>query len=421
MSAVHLAARSAAFAALVLFAPSLRANTYTVDAGGGGQFTDIPPAIAFAQPGDVLLVQAGSYSAFTLDKGLVIIGYGNVLVGGTAQIVNVAVGQRAALVHVKPSDVTVEGCAGAVVLQDMHNVNTVAVQQSNDVRISDVHAEGYPPMGLDGLALDTARLELVDSVLWGEQGLNGGSPGYPQYGQNGGRGISAGPSTRVHIARSNIFGGLGGDAYTALHYGGDGGAAMSLATPCEVFVVGPGTLIQGGLGGYAYYNQGFECWADGAGACGVVGSGDVHDSGTMIVGAYTNQSFHCGAGGGNQPAFCGPSEFPVVPADPSLQLTGIIPTAGAPITFILYGEPGASAVLNLGRNMILVPTPGIDIERLAPANRVIPLGTIPASGSITRNLTLPASFTPGLLFVAQAEVTGSNGLRRTNSTPIVVR
>jgi hypothetical protein len=205
-----------------------------------------------------------------------------------------------------------------------------------------------------------------------------------------------------------------------LHYGGDGGPALSLASPCEVFLVGPTATVYGGLGGYAYYNQGFECWADGAGACGVVGAGDVHDdAGSTIAGGYTNQQFHC-VGGYTMPGFCGPNELPIAPIDPSLRIAGTM-SAGAMITFTVYGEPGASAVLHLGRNLILVPTPGVDIERLAPANRVIPLGIIPASGSVTRNIVLPASFTAGLTFVAQAEVTGSNGLRRTNSTPIVVR
>src|SRR5207244_1540255 len=59
MSASRFALRAAAFAALVLLAPSLRANTYIVDSGGGGQFTDIQSAITAAQPGDVVLVHLG--------------------------------------------------------------------------------------------------------------------------------------------------------------------------------------------------------------------------------------------------------------------------------------------------------------------------------------------------------------------------
>src|SRR5262245_50864538 len=49
------------------------------DNGGPGvDFTDIPPAIAAAADGDILLVKAGSYSHFTLSgKGLRILGEGS--------------------------------------------------------------------------------------------------------------------------------------------------------------------------------------------------------------------------------------------------------------------------------------------------------------------------------------------------------
>src|SRR6188508_2341772 len=86
----------------VCSAPFAAASTYTVDAGGGGQFTDIQSAITAAQTGDVILVSAGTYAGFTLDKGVAIIGYGTVQVNGTAQVTNVAAGTRAAIVRVSP-------------------------------------------------------------------------------------------------------------------------------------------------------------------------------------------------------------------------------------------------------------------------------------------------------------------------------
>src|SRR5262245_40388752 len=46
-------------------------------AGPGFNFTDLPPAVAAAADGDVLLVRAGQYSPFTLiGKGLRILGAG---------------------------------------------------------------------------------------------------------------------------------------------------------------------------------------------------------------------------------------------------------------------------------------------------------------------------------------------------------
>lgn len=56
-----------ALAALSVTLPAL-ANSVIVDASGGsGSFTDIQPAIDASQPGDVLLVLAGSYLPFTLE------------------------------------------------------------------------------------------------------------------------------------------------------------------------------------------------------------------------------------------------------------------------------------------------------------------------------------------------------------------
>src|SRR6185503_17652103 len=48
-------------AALLVHAPSPRAGVIVVDQAGGGDFTNLPAAIAAAVAGDVLLVRAGAY------------------------------------------------------------------------------------------------------------------------------------------------------------------------------------------------------------------------------------------------------------------------------------------------------------------------------------------------------------------------
>jgi len=58
---------------LSLFASSAAASTWVVDDSGGADFTTIQAAVDAASPGDVLLVQAGSYAAFTLDRDLSIL------------------------------------------------------------------------------------------------------------------------------------------------------------------------------------------------------------------------------------------------------------------------------------------------------------------------------------------------------------
>src|SRR5262245_16204896 len=62
-----------------LLACLLFQNTWVVDdnLGPGVNFFDLPPAVAAAADGDILLVQPGNYSPFTLDgKGLRILGSG---------------------------------------------------------------------------------------------------------------------------------------------------------------------------------------------------------------------------------------------------------------------------------------------------------------------------------------------------------
>ena len=60
---------------LAVSSPLLAQATLVVDAnqGPGTQFTDIPPAIAAAAPGDVIVVRAGSYTGFTVNKPLSIV------------------------------------------------------------------------------------------------------------------------------------------------------------------------------------------------------------------------------------------------------------------------------------------------------------------------------------------------------------
>ena len=265
MSASSLAFHAAAFAVLVLFAPSLRANTYIVDSGGGGQFTDIQSAITAAQPGDVVLVHLGSaggtYPGFTLDKGLVIIGYGGVNVNSFVQITSIPAGQRAALVSMACYyGLDISNCSGPVFVDGTYFQQTVTtVTASNDVRFAELIPNGDPTHA--ALAVQGSRVELVDSELRGGNGAtNSGGPGTA--------GLAASAGARVQLARSNSRGGAGSDAQTSAYTCGNGGPALSLAAPVEIFAVGPQVVdpiigmtgsITGGIGGAGWFEQGFEC------------------------------------------------------------------------------------------------------------------------------------------------------------------
>lgn len=68
--------RSSVFCvALVALSTSLVAQkTWIVDASGGGNFTDIPPAFAAAKPGDTVIVRRGQYSPAITSKGIRLFG-----------------------------------------------------------------------------------------------------------------------------------------------------------------------------------------------------------------------------------------------------------------------------------------------------------------------------------------------------------
>ncbi len=54
-------------------------RTWTVDANGGGQFTTVEPAILAASPGDLILVRAGRYPGFLIDRGVTVVSQGATL------------------------------------------------------------------------------------------------------------------------------------------------------------------------------------------------------------------------------------------------------------------------------------------------------------------------------------------------------
>ena len=129
---------------LALGVPGL-CNTWIVDQanGAGANFTNIPPAIAAAAPGDVIIVRAGTYSPFTLTHGLSLLGQGSVRISGTIAVNAVPAGEVALLYNVEPEwsadwgkVIQVNGCAGTVLLQRLHA--RIYVSGSSDVRMQSV-------------------------------------------------------------------------------------------------------------------------------------------------------------------------------------------------------------------------------------------------------------------------------------------
>ncbi|MCA8944117.1 MAG: hypothetical protein KDB80_16250 [Planctomycetes bacterium] len=75
-----------------------------VDSAGGGGFTDIPPAIAAASPGDAILVRTGAYTGFSLDKGLkLVFEPGTEMLPAEVYVNAVPVGQTVVLSGLRPN------------------------------------------------------------------------------------------------------------------------------------------------------------------------------------------------------------------------------------------------------------------------------------------------------------------------------
>jgi hypothetical protein len=418
MSRSKLHAVACSLVAAITLHAGARASTYVVDASGGGQFLDIPPAIAAAQDGDVLLVISGVYSGFTLDKGLAIIGYGTVVVQGPASVSQLSIGSRAALVNLAPTALVLHACAGPVIAQDFGApIGFIDILGANDVRLRNVDVV-TPQLTttLDACSMDNARVEIVDARIFATQPLSPQSYAHPA----GGMGIRCAPTSRLHLVHSSVHGGAGADVFIPSDgQAGIGGTGVSSFAGASLVIAGDASdIIQGGRNGQCLP---CDCANDGAHAgAGILAVGSCAWSGVTICRQpywFGHQCIELVS-----PPIVGTASH-VVSNDPTLDVSGT-PNAGATVTFTLHADPGANATLFFGRQTIVVPDPNIEIELLTPRARIVDLGTIPASGVATFDWPIDASLPPGSFFVAQAEVTGTSSvgpLRRTNSIPIVVR
>jgi hypothetical protein len=408
MFALHSSARVtlAALASLSLAALG-SASTYVVDSSGGvgSDFTDIPPAIAAAQPGDVLLVLSGNYSGFTLDKPIAILGQAaDVNVNGGASVTAIPSGTVASVVTLKlAGSLQVTNCSGTVVCDGLVVGAFTQIAGSADVRLRFI--TGVTPPILDGLAVNSSRVEVVDSTFRGAKGhdLNGCSSNQAEEG-GAGADITSG---EVHFARCNLYGGQGGAGGTCIDPGlcpdgRDGGQGIRLETGAQSLVTGLSEFVVGGGPG-------------GAAACGNPGG-----PGFSIYLAPGSAVRYSGESVSSVINFGGTIETPS-PADPSMRILET-PVPGGNLTFRVNAPVGSSVKLDLGRHAIVQDVPGLAEDVLVHTNRVFNLGVVPASGVVSFNFPLAASWPKGFTIFFQAVVTlPDTTIRYTHSIPVVLR
>lgn len=397
-----------------LAAPVAAASTYVVDDDGGPgvDFNSIGAAVAAAVPGDVVLVRPGWYAPFTVTIGISVRADGSpVTLGGPgpgAQIAGVPAGQRVVLSGFTVYDsIVATNCSGRVLIEHVRGVGAVTtarvlVDHCVDARIAasqDVHVVAI-----------ASRVEITNSTLRGRRGVDGCFPGDgcdPSAGSPGGTALEASAGADVHLGATTVRGGAGGDggyfSFCPGFNGGSGGHAI-LANSSNVLVTGTGVeFVSGGAGGL---NGGGFCVPRGYAPA---GSAAIVSGGTVV---YSNVLGGLGASTGT---------FEIVPADPCLAASGS-GVAGTAMTFTLHGEPGDTARLSLGRQMVVEDVPFVHEDRLVTPLRTYLLGTVPPSGSLTFAFHVPTSLPAGFVVIAQARTTSAAGeTRLTQSAPFAVR
>lgn len=243
----------------VAAAPVLAAqSTWIVDARGGGNFADLPPAVAAAADGDTILVRAApgiAYQPFTTGKALRVVGLGGPLLDtGSAPVLlqGLPAGRRCALAgFVAPVGqqlrVRVSGCQGPVHLQDLRALEPgptlpstpmIAIAASWVVTLHEVEGFGAPAVDVSATRvwLTRCRLGVTSSGRGGGMALYGWHAPIVLTESTCDVGAAAGPAIQLQHCTLR----LGGTAAAYVQSGGAAGsAAPAVLERASVVVVDP--------------------------------------------------------------------------------------------------------------------------------------------------------------------------------------
>jgi len=265
---MHLPRLLRALCAALLTLPAVSAQTlWTVDDDGGADALDIPAAVALASDGDVILVEPGSYSGFTLDGlGVDVVGRAGALVVGTVDVRDLGAGQDIVLrgleIDAAPGGVFGTGvrltdCDGLVLVEDVHVTDTTLgfeITRCADVGLMRCSAFGTSSILASqpgrGVLADDSSVSLYACDFRGGSGVPAAcDPHAP--GGDGAVGVQL-TGGFLFDHGSSIEGGYGGDACETLALGcspaGDGGDALRLVDVPLALELGGGGWT-GGIGG----------------------------------------------------------------------------------------------------------------------------------------------------------------------------
>lgn len=273
MKCTPLVLSLAAFALFAGSANALQGAVIVVDWQGGGDFTQLQPAIDAASDGDVLLIKSGGYSGFVLDgKSLVLQGDpfarvspiegGSIVrnVSGEVVLRNLEFGTTGAFPQ---KNLTILENSGSVLLdacQFRSGIPGLRVVNSAAVTFVECVVEGYdwfPGIGAfedtrEALRIDNATVFAYDSFFQGGAGLDNPWSSPPTRGAD-----AVFLEGGLFLAEACVLtGGRGGDGGPAwgggCHAGKDGGSAVALVDGNPTAYITASSL-SGGPGGVGHF------------------------------------------------------------------------------------------------------------------------------------------------------------------------
>lgn len=304
-------------------------QVWTVDDDGPADFASIAAAVAAVAPADVLLVEAGSYAAFTLEKRLTILGPSTGAAPVVSGLTTIRPVSGCTLSGLQFASLWITKTSGLVTVDDCRigfpGVGRLSIEASAQVLVS--RCQVLASTGAPAAYVSESAAVFVDCELHG----GAGESGWSSVG-DGGDGLRVRAGSRVALVGSKC---RGGDAGIGL--GGDGAAGDGINALDSIVVArgSPTDLVEPG-----YVSP--CCW-------GWPGHGLVANTSVVVASGATIASVASVASTVLQPAL----------SEPYLEIAGS-DVPGEARRLDLYGPAGELAVVATSVGSTQLALPGIE-------------------------------------------------------------